>query len=155
MIYQNICQHSKHLQPDILSSKSIHPLSLQDQLWRFDMTTYTITCLIGNSYLNTTHLLSPGLLCLRELLRHTSTGPHQRREPAGHLPGAPQPAQKLPHTQQITQQPGEGCGGGREQRGRLGTVGQVSLKLFCVTSMCEQGHDCRCDGKKKQEMSSC
>ena len=69
----------------------------------------------------------PALLFLRELLRHTSACPRERREPPRHLPGTPQPAQKLPDAQQIAQQPGEGCRGRRQQRGRLRPVRQVSI----------------------------
>ncbi|KAA8591383.1 hypothetical protein FQN60_002326 [Etheostoma spectabile] len=54
-----------------------------------------------------------------ELLRHASARSHQRREPPHHLPGTPQPAQKLSHTQQIAQQPREARRGRRKQRGRL------------------------------------
>lgn len=78
--------------------------------------------------------LPPVLLCLRELLRHTSARSHQRREPPHHLSGTPQPAQKLPHTQQIAQQPGEGCRGLREQRGRLRPVRQVLLNILVLHS---------------------
>lgn len=78
--------------------------------------------------------LPPVFLCLRKLLRHSSTCSHQCREPPHHIPGTPQPAQKLPHTQQIAQQPGEGCRGGREQWGGLRPVRQVLLNLVHMTA---------------------
>lgn len=76
----------------------------------------------------------PVLLCLRELLRHPSTCSYKYRKPPHHLPGTPQPAPKLPHAQQIAQQPREGHRGWRQQRGRLRPVRQVALNPVYVAA---------------------
>lgn len=73
------------------------------------------------------------LLRLRELLRNAAARPHQPRDASHHLPGAPRPAVQLPHAQQVAQQPGESCGGHKEQRGRLRPVGYESVLSDGVT----------------------
>lgn len=77
-------------------------------------------------------LIAFRFVCRRELLRHASPRSHQRRDPPYYLSGTPQPAQELPHAQQVTQQPGKGCGPSRAWRWRAGPPGQVSPRNSAV-----------------------
>lgn len=114
----------------ICSTEHFHP---QCNLWCCDQMN-SLHVFIAHHILKA-RCLSPALLCFRELLWYASTHSRQYGESPHHLPGAPQPAQKLPHTQQIAQQPGEDCRTRREQRGRLGAVRQVSLNLYVDDSI--------------------
>ena len=58
----------------------------------------------------------------RELLWDAPPSPHRPRKSTNHVPGTPKPAEELQDEEQISEQPGESCGGRRQQWGGQWTV---------------------------------